>query len=94
MRCSFCGAENIRTMEGVMRHHRRVLKRLSLLAGRRLVCRRVARYSVRSNSYVRVRAYVSGVMDFQSTGEILGRGPSRRDALKVAELRLRMCGAR
>lgn len=77
-----------------MRHHRRVLKRLSLLAGRRLVCRRVARYSVRSNSYVRVRAYVSGVMDFQSTGEILGRGPSRRDALKVAELRLRMCGAR
>lgn len=58
MRCSFCGAENIRTMEGVMRHHRRVLKRLSLLAGRRLVCRRVARYSVRSNSYVRAPEHV------------------------------------
>lgn len=79
-----------------MKHHRRIMRRIARLYGSRILCRRVARWSFRTGAAVHkweVRAYHPAGMVFQGVGEILGRAASRRDALRVAEIRVRR-GAR
>lgn len=72
-----------------MKHHRRILRRIAALYGSRLVVRRAQSFSMQTGAIVlvwEVRAYNPAPM----IRETLGRAVSRRDALRAAEVRVRI----
>lgn len=67
-----------------MRHHRRILRRLSLLAGERIIARRALHRSFISGVVTRVWEVVTyhpAGTEYQITGRLLARESSRRLAL-------------